>query len=117
MGVWVERKSMPSSADIEDLFEQLHDASERLPSDTNAKFLDSRTCALVSIGAAVCVDAATPTLRLLVTWAMESGATEAEVLGALFAVGAAAGESRIVAMTPRISLALGYDIDDALESN
>ena len=106
---------MHSRADIDYLFEQLHDASERALSDTNSKFLDSRTRALVSIGAAICVDSATPTLRLLVTWALDSGATEAEVLGALFAVGAAAGESRIVAMTPRLSLALGYDIDDALE--
>ncbi len=106
---------MPPITDIDYLFEQLQDASEQAQSDTNAKYLDDRARALVSIGAAVCVDAATPTLRLLVTWAMGSGATEDEVLGAFLTVAAAAGESRIVALTPRISLALGYDIDEALE--
>lgn len=106
---------MAPKADIDYLFEQLQEASERAASDTNAKFLDDKTRALVSIGAAVCVDAATPTLQLLVTWALASGATEDEILGALLEVAAAAGESRIVAVTPRLSLALGYDIDEALE--
>lgn len=106
---------MAHGADIDHLLEQLQEASERLPSDTSGNFLDDRTRALVSIAAAACVDAATPTLRLLVTWALASGATEEEILGAFLAVAGAAGESRIVAVTPRLSLALGYDIDEALE--
>jgi alkylhydroperoxidase/carboxymuconolactone decarboxylase family protein YurZ len=106
---------MALKPDVEHLLALLHEASERGLSDENAKFLDDRTRALVSIAAAVCVDAATPTLQLLVTWALASGATEDEVLGAFLAVAAAAGESRIVAVTPRLSLALGYDVDDALE--
>lgn len=106
---------MPSRAEIEHLLGQLEDASQQVARAMDANFLDSRTTALVSIGAAVCVDASIPTLRTLVTRAIGAGASEDEVLGAFLAVGALAGEPRIVSVTPRLSLALGYDIDRALE--
>jgi len=110
-----ESTHMPPRAAINRLFEQLQSASENPPVVADAHFLDDRTRALVSIGAAVCSDASTPTLQQLVTWALESGATEDEILGAFLAVGAAAGEALIVSITPRLSLALGYDVDEALE--
>ncbi|MFZ0013976.1 MAG: carboxymuconolactone decarboxylase family protein [Acidimicrobiia bacterium] len=77
--------------------------------------LDSRTRALVSIGAAVCMDAPTKTFRSLVDAGLEAGATTEEVVGALLAVAPTAGGPRVVAAAPRIALALGYDVEAAFE--
>ena len=77
--------------------------------------LDEHTSALVIVGAALCSDSPTKTLRSLVESARRSGATDEEILGVLLAVAPAVGESRLVAVSPRISKALGYDVDEALE--
>jgi alkylhydroperoxidase/carboxymuconolactone decarboxylase family protein YurZ len=85
------------------------------PGVSAGSLLDARTRALVVIGAAVCTNAATIEIESYVASAKEAGATDEEILGALFAVAPAAGESQLVTMTPRVSQALGYDIDEAFE--
>lgn len=77
--------------------------------------LDARTRALVCIGAAISLGASTATYRWLAERALAAGATVDEVAGVLFAVAATVGAAKVVAATPRISLAIGYDIDHALE--
>ena len=108
---------MSPSAKAKDLFEQLNSVAKsasRIPPDTKWE-LDPRTRALVVLGAAICTGSPTRTFKVLVTSALEAGATDEEVLGVLFAVAPSAGESRVVAMTPKVSKALGYDVDDAFE--
>lgn len=89
--------------------------SELVASPTEDGLLDEGTRALVVIAAAICTDSPTPTFTSLVTAARKAGVTDEEILGVLLTVAPAAGESRVVAVTPRISKALGYDVQRALE--
>ncbi|HET8739005.1 MAG TPA: hypothetical protein VFO17_04655 [Acidimicrobiia bacterium] len=77
--------------------------------------MDQRTRALAVIGAAVCADSPTNIFRAAVSRALASNASEQEILGVLFAVAPAAGESRVVSVTPKVSRVLGYDIDEDFE--
>ncbi|HEU4319662.1 MAG TPA: carboxymuconolactone decarboxylase family protein [Acidimicrobiia bacterium] len=77
--------------------------------------LDERTRSLVLLAAAVCSDSPTRTFGSIVASARRAGVTDQEVLGVLFSLAPTVGESRLVSVTPRISKALGYDVDRALE--
>lgn len=107
---------MSPRVEVTQLLERLAEVSEMESYGTSdARYLDGRTRALVSIGAAICLDASTKTFRSLVDSALHEGATAEEVVGALLAVASAAGGPRVVTVAPRIAMALGYDIDEAFE--
>lgn len=74
--------------------------------------LDFKTHALVRLGALLSVGAATDSCRLAVDLARAAGADDDEMVGALVAVGPAIGFARLVAVAPRLALAIGYDVDD-----
>jgi hypothetical protein len=46
---------------------------------------------------------------------MAAGVTSEEMLGVLMAVAPTIGTARVVTNTPTLALALGYDVDAALE--
>ena len=77
--------------------------------------LDERTRALVCVGAAVALGASAATCQWLVDRALAGGAIAEDVIGALVAVAPPVGAARVVAATPRLAHAIGYDIDTALE--
>jgi alkylhydroperoxidase/carboxymuconolactone decarboxylase family protein YurZ len=77
--------------------------------------LDARTEALVRVGAMIALDAPAVAYADPVAIALASGATAAEVVGALLAVAPDVGMARVVSATQGLSLAIGYDIDAALE--
>jgi hypothetical protein len=64
---------------------------------------------LVRLGALVAVGAATASLRRTVELALAAGATEAEIVGVLVAVGPTVGLARVVATAPKLATAIGYD--------
>ena len=74
--------------------------------------LDLKTEALVRLGALLSIGAATDSCKLAVDLAREAGADDDELVGALVAVGPAVGFARLVAVAPRLALAIGYDVDD-----
>lgn len=74
--------------------------------------LDLKTYSLVALGALLSVDAATDSCRLAVDRARAAGADEDELVGALVAIGPAIGFARVVAVAPRLALAIGYDVDE-----
>ena len=76
--------------------------------------LEPRAEALVHIGALIAL-AASPAIPRAVEDALEAGATPDDVIAALIAVSTTVGEARLVASTPAVALALGYDLDDAFE--
>jgi 4-carboxymuconolactone decarboxylase len=86
------------------------------PSHVEAPGLDAKSCALVRLGALVALDAACVSYQWAVQWAVAAGATADEIVGTLMAVAPVAGVARVVAATPEVALALGYDVDAALES-
>jgi hypothetical protein len=54
--------------------------------------------------------------RCAVDAARVSGATDQEVVGTMIAVAPSVGLSRLISATVAVGLAVGYDIDAALES-
>jgi 4-carboxymuconolactone decarboxylase len=70
---------------------------------------------LVRLGALVASDAAPASYRCGVEVALAAGASVDEVVGTLIAVAPAVGLARMVAATPDVALAAGYDLDSALE--
>jgi alkylhydroperoxidase/carboxymuconolactone decarboxylase family protein YurZ len=78
--------------------------------------LEPRTHALVRLAALVAMGAAEPSYRQVVEAARDAGASAEEVVGTLVAVITATGVPRVVAAAPAVGLALGYDVQAALES-
>jgi 4-carboxymuconolactone decarboxylase len=77
--------------------------------------LDPRTHALVQLGALIAVGACVSSFTATVDEALAAGATADEIVGTVIAVMPLIGTARAVKAAPRIALALGYDIDEALE--
>ncbi len=100
-----------SIRDDEYVDEMLGDEGANLTAST----LDGKTHALVGIGALVALDAALPSYIQATERARNCGATEDEIAGVLVAVLPTAGAARVVSAAPRLGLALGYDVSEALE--
>ena len=77
--------------------------------------LDAKTTALLRIAATVAVDAAPHSFQHAVALAVDAGATSAEIVASLEAVTPVTGAARVVQCAPKVALALGYDVDAALE--
>ena len=77
--------------------------------------LDAKTHALVRLSTTVAVDAGQPSYQHAVERALAAGATTDEIVGTLVAVVSLTGVPRAVSAAPRLGLALGYDVEAALE--
>ena len=77
--------------------------------------IDERTAALVRVAAAIAVDAAPSSFQQAVAQALTAGATTDEVVASLEAVTPVTGAARVVKCAPKVALALGYDVERALE--
>ena len=78
--------------------------------------LDAKTHALVRLGALIALDAPVVSYQSCVALALAAGATADAVVDALIAVAPIAGEARTAAAAAGLALAIGYDIDAALET-
>jgi alkylhydroperoxidase/carboxymuconolactone decarboxylase family protein YurZ len=81
----------------------------------DASHLDQKSQALVRIGALIAVDAAPQSYASCVEAARYAGVSEDEIVGTLIAAMPVVGVPRIVSAAPKLGLALGYDLDAALE--
>jgi alkylhydroperoxidase/carboxymuconolactone decarboxylase family protein YurZ len=77
--------------------------------------IDARTTALVRVAATIAVDAAPSSFQHAVALALASGATSDEIVASLEAVTPVTGTARVVQCAPKVGLALGYDVEAALE--
>ena len=77
--------------------------------------LDERTAALVRIAATIAVNAAPSSFQHAVALALASGVTSEQIVATLEAVTPVTGAPRVVQCAPKVALALGYDVDAALE--
>jgi alkylhydroperoxidase/carboxymuconolactone decarboxylase family protein YurZ len=91
------------------------DAVEAVPAGILAPDLDDRTAALVRLAALIALGAPPASYRSSVERIHAAGATVDEAVGTLLAVAPTVGFARVVAATSPLALAIGYDIDDALE--
>lgn len=80
-----------------------------------AGVLDEKTSALLRIAATVAVDGAPASFQHAVAHAIASGATKEEIVAGLEAVAPVTGTARVVQCAPKVALALGYDVEAALE--
>ena len=78
--------------------------------------LDQKTHALVRLGASLAIDAAPSSYHANVEAALAAGACIDEIVGTLLAVAPTIGLARVVSAAPELALALGYDVDAALET-
>ncbi|HEX6577419.1 MAG TPA: carboxymuconolactone decarboxylase family protein [Jiangellaceae bacterium] len=85
------------------------------PDDVEASGLDPKIHALVRLAALLALDAAPASYQSVVGAAFASGATVEEIVGVLISVAPTVGVARIVSAAPELALAVGYDIDAALE--
>jgi 4-carboxymuconolactone decarboxylase len=77
--------------------------------------VDERTEALLRVAATIAVDAATSSFQHAVALALAAGATKDEIVASLEAVTPVTGAARVVQCAPKLALALGYDVEEALE--
>jgi 4-carboxymuconolactone decarboxylase len=77
--------------------------------------IDPRALALVRLGALIAVGGAPPSYMSIVDEALAAGATVGEAVGTLIAVMPVVGSARVVTAAPKLGLALGYDVNAALE--
>jgi alkylhydroperoxidase/carboxymuconolactone decarboxylase family protein YurZ len=78
--------------------------------------LDPKTHALARLAAALAMDGALNTYQAGVEVAFAAGASVDEIVGTLIAVAPTIGLARVVSAAPDLALALGYDVDAALEA-
>ena len=76
---------------------------------------DARTLSLVRLAALVAVGGAVPSYAAQADAAVDAGATAAEIVDVLFGVIPVVGLPCAVAAAPNVAMALGHDINDALE--
>ena len=92
----------------------LEDAANQVGSDPEG--LDAKSLALVRLGALIAVGGAGPSYGAHADAAVDAGATAVEIVDVLVGVIPVVGLPCVVAATPRLALALGYDVnDEALE--
>jgi 4-carboxymuconolactone decarboxylase len=84
--------------------------------DADPLALDPKTLELVRLAALVAVGGAVPSYGAQADLAVTAGATAAEIVDVLVGVIPVVGLPCVVAAAPKLALALGYDLDDALES-
>ena len=80
-----------------------------------ASTLGEKTAALVRVAATIAVDAAPSTFQHAVSAALAAGASYDEIVATLEAVTPVTGTARVVQCAPKLALALGYDVEEALE--
>lgn len=79
--------------------------------------LDDKTDALVRLAALVALGAPSPLYLCTIQCARDAGATVDEVVDTLLALSTTVGLARVVAATPRLASALGFDLDGPLEES
>ena len=78
--------------------------------------IDAKSAALVRVAATIAVDAALASIsESAVAFALTAGATSDEIVATLESVTPVTGAARVVECTSKLALALGYDVDAALE--
>ena len=83
--------------------------------NANSVDLDPRTLALVRIAALVAVGGTTPSYGVEADAAVSAGATTAEIVSVLVGIVSVVGLPSVVTAAPSLAMALGCDLEDALE--
>lgn len=77
--------------------------------------LDPKTLALARLAALIAVGGAGPSFGAETDAAISAGATAVEIVEVLIGIVSVVGLPSVVAAAPRLAMALGYNVDEALE--
>src|SRR5262245_25665282 len=77
--------------------------------------VDARDAALVRLGAMLALDAPTATLQRTVAEAQLAGVSDDEIVHCLVSLVPMLGSARTTSVAPHLALAMGFDVDEALE--
>ena len=77
--------------------------------------LNPKTAALLQLGVSIATGASAVSLEWSTGRALAAGATQNEIADLLLAIAPIAGLGRVVCAAPDVAIALGYDIEAALE--
>jgi 4-carboxymuconolactone decarboxylase len=77
--------------------------------------IDARTRAMIDLAVLVAVDGPATAFETAAGAAMAAGATEDELVEILIAAAPTVGTAHVVAAAPKLALAMGYDVEAALE--
>jgi len=83
--------------------------------DAGSPGLDPKSLALVRFAALIAVGGSGASFGAHADAAVSAGATAVEIVDVLVGVVPTVGLPRVVAAAPKVAMALGYDIDGALE--
>jgi len=83
--------------------------------DIAPELLDAKSVALARLAALVAIGGAGPTYSALVDAAIGVGASPDEIVEVLVAIVPTVGLPRAVSAAPSVAMALGYDVEGALE--
>jgi len=119
----VERRHVDQTARFQEILRRLAMIDEGfVESETGlglglagVSVLDPKTAALLRVGASVAIGSPAVCLEWSAGRALAAGATEDEIADVLLAIAPVTGLARVVAATPDVATALGYDIAAALE--
>jgi len=90
-------------------------ADETSPCRTGSGALDPKSMALARLAALITVGGAGASYGAQTDAAIGAGASAAEIVDVLVGVIPVVGLPRVVAAAPKLALALGYDIEDAMQ--
>jgi alkylhydroperoxidase/carboxymuconolactone decarboxylase family protein YurZ len=79
--------------------------------------LEVRDRALVRLAALMSLDASPSSYLWAIGEAIDTGCDRREIVGVLLAIAPVVGVARVVSVAPQLSLALGYDVERALETH
>ena len=77
--------------------------------------LDARSTALLRLGGLITTGSSGPMWHQRVGEALDAGLNFDEIVGSLLVLAPSIGLERVVAVAPNLAVALGYDVDSALE--
>ena len=80
-----------------------------------ARCLEHRTEALVRLAGLVALSSAPASYHAGVAEALAEGASEEDVVAVLVCLAPVVGTARVIQAAPEVALALGYDVESALE--
>jgi len=90
-------------------------ADENSPCRTGSGALDRKSLTLARLAALIAVGGAGASYGAEADAAIGAGATTSEIVDVLVGVIPVVGLPRVVAAAPKLALALGYDIEEALQ--
>jgi 4-carboxymuconolactone decarboxylase len=90
--------------------------SQRTP-DIGASCDTERMRALFRLAALIAGEATTASYRSVVESALAAGASVEEIIDVLLAVAGTVGSARVVAAAPLLARAVGFDVDEAFDSD